>query len=101
MTLRNLRITILKGALKVKRNLSTRQFFIKTMMVVLQLHIRIYRGVSAKGKILEIPPASALEKIKSSKGELVNLICAKVKDSKVVKRTVCICHLHYSIKQRI
>jgi predicted RNase H-like HicB family nuclease len=38
----------------------------------------------------EIPPASALEDIKASTGELVNLICAEVKDSRAVKRTVSI-----------
>ena len=41
-------------------------------------------------KELEIPVASTLEKIKTSKGELVNFICAEVKDSKAVKRTVSI-----------
>ena len=41
-------------------------------------------------KELEIPTASALEDIKTSKGELVNLICADIKDVKAVKRTVSI-----------
>jgi len=41
-------------------------------------------------KELEVPAASTLDKIKISKGELVNLICAEVKDSKAVKRTVSI-----------
>ena len=41
-------------------------------------------------KKLEIPPASALEDIKTSADELINLICAEVKDSKAVKRTVSI-----------
>jgi len=39
---------------------------------------------------LEIPNASSAEKIKHSKGELVNLICTEVKKSKAVKRTVSI-----------
>jgi len=38
----------------------------------------------------KIPSASALENIKTSKNDLVNLICAEVKDSKAVKRTVSI-----------
>ena len=38
----------------------------------------------------EIPSASALEDIKTSKGELVNLICIDIKDAKAVKRTVSI-----------
>ena len=38
----------------------------------------------------EIPSPSALEKIKTSTGELVNLICAEVKDRRAVKRTVSI-----------
>ena len=41
-------------------------------------------------KELEIPAASALEDIKTSSGELVNLICAEVKDARAVKRTVSI-----------
>ena len=41
-------------------------------------------------KKLEIPPASALEDIKTSTDELINLICAEVKDDKAVKRTVSI-----------
>ena len=38
----------------------------------------------------EIPSPSILEDIKTSTGELVNLICAEVKDSRAVKRTVSI-----------
>ena len=38
----------------------------------------------------EIPSPSALEDIKTSTGELVNLICAEVKDGRAVKRTVSI-----------
>ena len=38
----------------------------------------------------KIPTASALEDIKISKNDLINLICAEVKDSKAVKRTVSI-----------
>ena len=38
----------------------------------------------------EIPSPSALKKIKTSNGELVNLICAEVKDGRAVKRTVSI-----------
>ena len=41
-------------------------------------------------KELEIPTASAFEDIKASKGEIVNLICVEVKDSRAVKRTVSI-----------
>ena len=37
-----------------------------------------------------IPNATAAEKIKTSKGEFVNLICAEVKDARAVKRTVSI-----------
>ncbi|HCC37452.1 MAG TPA: hypothetical protein DEQ14_07455 [Treponema sp.] len=38
----------------------------------------------------EIPPASVLENIKVSNDELVNLICAEVRDGRAVKRTVSI-----------
>ena len=38
----------------------------------------------------KIPAASTLENLKTSNGELVNLICVEVKDSKAVKRTVSI-----------
>jgi predicted RNase H-like HicB family nuclease len=38
----------------------------------------------------EIPNASPVEKIKTPKGDFVNLICAEVKDAKAVKRTVSI-----------
>jgi len=38
----------------------------------------------------EIPSASKLEDIKTSTDELVNLICAEVKDSHAVRRTVSI-----------
>jgi hypothetical protein len=38
----------------------------------------------------EIPAASAVEAVKISKGEFVNLICAEVRDTKAVKRTVSI-----------
>jgi len=38
----------------------------------------------------EIPKASPVTKVKLSKGEFVNLICAEVKDSRAVKRTVSI-----------
>ena len=38
----------------------------------------------------ELPPASDLEDIKTYAGELVNLVCAEVKDSRAVKRTVSI-----------
>jgi len=38
----------------------------------------------------EIPSPSALEDIKASKNELVNFVCAEVKDRKAVKRTVSI-----------
>ena len=38
----------------------------------------------------EIPLASALEDVKVSTDELVNLICAEVKDARAVKRTVSI-----------
>jgi predicted RNase H-like HicB family nuclease len=38
----------------------------------------------------EIPSASAVEAVKISKGEFVNLICAEVRDAKAVKRTVSI-----------
>ena len=38
----------------------------------------------------EIPLASALEDVKASTDELVNLICAEVKDARAVKRTVSI-----------
>ena len=37
-----------------------------------------------------IPNASQVDKVKISKGEFVNLICAEVKNSKAVKRTVSI-----------
>jgi predicted RNase H-like HicB family nuclease len=38
----------------------------------------------------KIPSASSLKEIKASKDELVNLICAEVKESRAVKRTVSI-----------
>jgi predicted RNase H-like HicB family nuclease len=38
----------------------------------------------------EIPQASPVGKVKTSKAEFVNLICAEVKDAKAVKRTVSI-----------
>ena len=38
----------------------------------------------------EIPSPSTLEDIKTSSGELVNLICTEVKDGRAVKRTVSI-----------
>jgi predicted RNase H-like HicB family nuclease len=38
----------------------------------------------------EIPTASAVETVKTSKNEFVNLICAEVRDAKAVKRTVSI-----------
>jgi len=38
----------------------------------------------------EIPDASPVKKIKTSKGDFVNLIRAEVKDAKAVKRTVSI-----------
>jgi len=38
----------------------------------------------------EIPRASSSQKIKTSNGDFVNLICAEVKDAKAVKRTVSI-----------
>ena len=41
-------------------------------------------------KDMEIPPASALEDIKTSTDELVNLICVDVNDARAVKRTVSI-----------
>ena len=41
-------------------------------------------------KKLEIPPASALESIKTSKVELVNFICVEIKNTRAVKRTVSI-----------
>ena len=41
-------------------------------------------------KKLQIPNASTTNKIKTSKGEFVNLICADVKDGRAVKRTVSI-----------
>ena len=37
-----------------------------------------------------IPNASAAEKIKTSNGDFVNLICADVRDARAVKRTVSI-----------
>jgi predicted RNase H-like HicB family nuclease len=38
----------------------------------------------------KIPGASAVEAVKTSKGEFVNLICAEVRDARAVKRTVSI-----------
>jgi len=38
----------------------------------------------------EIPSATPAQKIKTSGGDFVNLICADVKDTKAVKRTVSI-----------
>jgi predicted RNase H-like HicB family nuclease len=38
----------------------------------------------------EIPKASSVEKVKTSKSEFANLICAEVKNAKAVKRTVSI-----------
>ena len=38
----------------------------------------------------KIPSASLAQKIKTSSGDFVNLICAEVRDSKAVKRTVSI-----------
>jgi len=38
----------------------------------------------------EIPSASPSQKIKPSNGDFVNLICAEVRDTKAVKRTVSI-----------
>ena len=37
-----------------------------------------------------IPNASVLNKVKISKGELANLICAEINDNRAVKRTVSI-----------
>ena len=37
-----------------------------------------------------IPGASPAKKVKPSKGEFVNLICAEIKDARAVKRTVSI-----------
>ena len=37
-----------------------------------------------------IPNASPIDKVKTSKSEFVNLICAEVKDARAVKRTVSI-----------
>ena len=37
-----------------------------------------------------IPNASPVEKMKTSKNEFVNLICAEVRDARAVKRTVSI-----------
>jgi len=41
-------------------------------------------------KQMLIPSASAIEDIKASANELINLICVEVKDAKAVKRTVSI-----------
>jgi hypothetical protein len=41
-------------------------------------------------KKLEIPSASSVQAVKTSSGDFVNLICAEVKDSRAVKRTVSI-----------
>ena len=41
-------------------------------------------------KKYEIPKASPFEKIKTSNSDLVNLICAEVRDTRAVKRTVSI-----------
>jgi len=41
-------------------------------------------------KDMEIPAASTPNDLKISKAELINLICAEVKDTKAVKRTVSI-----------
>jgi len=38
----------------------------------------------------KIPSASPAQKIKTSNGDFVNLICAEVRDAKAVKRTVSI-----------
>jgi predicted RNase H-like HicB family nuclease len=38
----------------------------------------------------EIPSASSAQKIRTSSGDFVNLICAEVRDAKAVKRTVSI-----------
>jgi len=38
----------------------------------------------------ETPKASPFEKVKTSKGDFVNLICAEVRDARAVKRTVSI-----------
>jgi len=38
----------------------------------------------------KIPSASPPQKIKTSRGDFVNLICAEVRDAKAVKRTVSI-----------
>ena len=37
-----------------------------------------------------IPHASPVKKVKTSKGEFVNLICAEVRDARAIKRTVSI-----------
>ena len=37
-----------------------------------------------------IPNASPVEKVKTSKNDFVNLICAEVRDTKAIKRTVSI-----------
>ena len=82
-------------------------------MRVLLLHIPICPVVSAKGKTSEMPcymaqsalaqwigyladkkqtkpNASPVNKVKTSKNDFVNLICAEVRDAKAVKRTVSI-----------
>ena len=38
----------------------------------------------------EVPSASPLEKIKTSKGDFVNLIYAEIRDARAIKRTVSI-----------
>ncbi|MDR1147167.1 MAG: type II toxin-antitoxin system HicB family antitoxin [Spirochaetaceae bacterium] len=38
----------------------------------------------------EIPSASSTQEVKPSNGDFVNLICAEVKDSRALKRTVSI-----------
>ena len=58
----------------------------------------IYMAQSALGQWIsylidkkhKIPCASAAAKIKRASGEIVNLICAEIKDAKAVKRTVSI-----------
>jgi len=56
-------------------------------MYMVQFALTQWIGYLADKK-LKIPSASPAQKIKTSRGDFVNLICAEVKATRAVKRTV-------------
>jgi predicted RNase H-like HicB family nuclease len=72
----------LPGCITEGKNLKNAFFMAQSLLKQWLVYLR--------DKKMEIPSASALEDIKLSDGEFVNLISAEVKDAKAVKRTVSI-----------